>query len=36
MRGTRPFVLTNIRVGQGVQDVADFITRMGGLGASVA
>ncbi len=32
MRGTRPFVFTNIRAGQGVQDVADFITRMGGLG----
>jgi urease accessory protein len=35
MRGARPFVFTNIRAGQGVAEVADFITRMGGLGASV-
>jgi urease accessory protein len=31
MRLERPFVFTNIRAGQGVTDVADFITRMGGL-----
>ena len=34
MRAARPFVFTNIRAGQGVQQVADFITRMGGLGSS--
>ncbi len=33
MRGPRPFVFTNIRAGHGVQDVADFIATMGGLGA---
>jgi urease accessory protein len=32
MRLERPFVFTNIRAGQGVTEVADFITRMGGLG----
>jgi len=31
MRAARPFVFTNIRAGKGVQEVADFITRMGGL-----
>ncbi len=31
MRGERRFVFTNIRAGQGVQQVADFITQMGGL-----
>ena len=31
MRGDRPFVFTNIRAGQGVQEVADFIERSGGL-----
>src|ERR1700712_938830 len=31
MRGERPFVFTNIRAGQGVQDVAEFIERSGGL-----
>ena len=36
MRGARPFVFTNIRGGQGVQDVADFITRMGGLASPAA
>jgi urease accessory protein len=36
MRAERPFVFTNIRAGQGVQDVADFITRMGGLEAPTA
>ena len=36
MRGPRPFVFTNIRAGQGVQDVADFITQMGGLASPAA
>ncbi len=34
MRAERPFVFTNIRAGQGVQQVADFIARMGGLSSS--
>jgi urease accessory protein len=29
MRGERPFVFTNIRAGQGVAEVADFIVRQG-------
>jgi urease accessory protein len=33
MRGERPFVFTNIRKRQGVDGVADFIVRMGGLPA---
>jgi urease accessory protein len=32
-RGDRPFVFTNIRAGDGVRDVADFIQEAGGLGA---
>ena len=32
MRGERPFVFTNIRAGQGVEDVAAFIEKSGGLG----
>ena len=31
MRGERPFIFTNIRGGQGVEDVARFIERTGGL-----
>jgi urease accessory protein len=31
MRGSRPFVFANIRAGNGVREVADFITGMGGL-----
>ena len=31
MRGTRPFVLTNLRVGQGVDEIARFIEEKGGL-----
>ena len=31
MRGERPFIFTNIRGGQGVEDVANFIERTGGL-----
>jgi urease accessory protein len=33
MRGERPFVFTNIRAGDGVRQVADFIQEAGGLGA---
>lgn len=33
MRGTRPFVFTNIKVGNGVEKVARFIVETGGLGA---
>ena len=32
MRGDRPFVFANIRAGQGVEQIAAFITRAGGLG----
>jgi urease accessory protein len=32
MRGTRPFLFTNIRAGDGVDAVADFIKETGGLG----
>lgn len=32
MRGQRPFVFSNIKTGQGVDDVAAFVTRAGGLG----
>ena len=31
MRGGRPFVFTNIRAGEGVDRVADFIEQGGGL-----
>jgi urease accessory protein len=31
MRGERPFVFANIRAGQGVEDVAAFIVKFGGL-----
>ena len=34
MRGDRPFVFTNIRAGQGVPEVADFIRKAGGLRAA--
>ena len=33
MRGERPFVFTNIKKRQGVDGVADFVVRMGGLPA---
>jgi urease accessory protein len=36
MRGRRPFVFTNIRANQGVHEVAEFITRMGGLASPAA
>jgi urease accessory protein len=32
MRGTRPFVFTNLRAGKGVEQIADFIEEKGGLG----
>jgi urease accessory protein len=32
MRGARPFVMTNLRVGDGVVDIARFIEDKGGLG----
>ncbi len=32
MRGDRPFVFTNIRAGHGVEEVARFIEKSGGLG----
>ena len=31
MRGERPFVMSNLKAGVGVQDIADFIVRQGGL-----
>jgi urease accessory protein len=31
MRGEKPYVFTNIRAGAGVEDIARFIERMGGL-----
>jgi urease accessory protein len=31
MRGTRPFVFTNLKTGHGVQEVIDFIIETGGL-----
>jgi urease accessory protein len=33
MRGTRPFVFTNMKTGTGVEVVEAFIRRMGGLEA---
>jgi urease accessory protein len=32
MRGARPFVFSNLRSGQGVEEIARFIERTGGLG----
>jgi urease accessory protein len=32
MRGARPFVMTNLRSGDGVADIARFIEDKGGLG----
>jgi urease accessory protein len=34
MRGTRPFVMTNLKSGAGVQDVVDFIVQRGLLAAA--
>ena len=36
MRGARPLVFTNLRAGEGVAAVADFIVTMGGLAAPAA
>ena len=36
MRGVRPFVMTNLRVGDGVADIARFIEEKGGLARSLA
>ena len=33
MRGDRPFVFANVRAGQGVAEIAAFVTRAGGLAA---
>jgi len=32
MRGARPFVFTNLRAGNGVEEIARFIEQKGGLG----
>jgi urease accessory protein len=32
MRGVRPFVMTNLRAGNGVAEIARFIEQKGGLG----
>ncbi len=32
MRGERPFIFTNLKENQGVDEIADFIVRTGGLG----
>src|SRR5208282_698182 len=34
MRGSRPFVFTNLREGKGVDEIVDFIEEKGGLGAA--
>jgi urease accessory protein len=31
MRGARPFVFTNLRIGDGVDDIVRFIVERGGL-----
>jgi len=31
MRGTRPFIFTNIRAGEGVDQIACFVLEMGGV-----
>ena len=31
MRGERPFVFANLKTGQGVAQIAEFIARQGGL-----
>jgi urease accessory protein len=36
MRGQRPFVFTNVRSGEGVDEVARFVERAGGLAAKAA
>ena len=32
MRGARPFVFSNLRIGRGLDDIAQFIEGKGGLG----
>jgi len=32
MRGARPFILTNLRIGQGLDDIVRFIEKKGALG----
>ena len=34
MRGARPFVLSNLRTGEGVADIVRFIAQQGGLGSA--
>jgi urease accessory protein len=34
MRGARPFIFSNLRIGKGVDEIACFIEDKGGLGAS--
>ena len=34
MRGARPFVFSNLRTGQGVDEIERFIVQKGGLGRS--
>jgi urease accessory protein len=36
MRGERPYVFANMRAGQGLQDIADFIVKSGGLSERIA
>jgi urease accessory protein len=33
MRGERPYLFANIRAGKGVEEIASFIERSGGLAA---
>ena len=34
MRGTRPFLFTNLKANQGVAEIADFIVKTGGVEAA--
>ena len=36
MRGTRPFVFANLKAGDGLAEIADFLIKAGGLDASAA
>jgi urease accessory protein len=36
MRGKRPFIFTNLKIGEGVEPIADFIIHEGGLAKSAA
>ena len=33
MRGTRPFIFTNLKEGKGVAEIAEFILAQGGIAA---